>query len=131
MERDWHGNIEPTEISPLFFVGGIEGAGERKAVQLLEPAGKKLSQMIARWLAKEAGEGGREAFMAYANKLASNAIAEGTYVVGKVGEKEGARIFLQGGTYLVTDAEGKLLSYVPKADPTRGIVKVYEALGGK
>ena len=50
---------------------------------------------------------------------------------GAVGAIKDATIYRIGDNYLVVDAANKMRSFVAKAKAGEGIVKVYEALGGK
>jgi hypothetical protein len=69
--------------------------------------------------------------MTYVQGLQETAIRTGTYVTGTVGNQPGATIYRVGQNYLVVSKANVLLSYVHGADPGRGIVNVYEALGGR
>ena len=102
--------------------------GEMLAPTLAAPErGQKLAQMIARW----GGEGGRDAFMGYAQDLANQATQAGTRATGTVGVLANATIYRLGNNYLVTDAQSMIRSYVQDAEAGRGIVGVYQRLGGQ
>ena len=133
--QEWNriasGKLEdPGWVDPMILFVGPAAEGE-EAVKIIEPLGKKLSQMIARWIAHAAGRGGRDQFVKFATGFANSAVREGTHVTGKYLGHEGARIFRQGADYLAITAEGKLLSYVPKAEAGWGIEAAYRLLGGK
>jgi RHS repeat-associated protein len=125
------GAVESGWADPMLLFGGLQAREGEAAITLTAPAGRKLAQMIARWTAKLGGAGGRDAFMTFAHGFASRATAEGTVVTGKYLQYEGARIYRQGSSYLVTTAEGRLVSFVPKAEPGWGVSEAYRLLGGK
>jgi RHS repeat-associated protein len=109
---------------------GMVNAGARTA-PLVEPAGRKLAQMIGRWHTGAGGRGGRDAFMAYANGFVQEAQALGQSVSGEV---QGAQvaIYRMGDAYLKVDqATRRLLSYVPQAEAGWGISEAYRNLGGR
>ena len=106
------------------------GGGLRQVERLTYKTGQKLGEQIARWIQKAGGKGGVNEFLDYATDLANRALMAGTYVTGKVGELDNARIFRDGTTYLVEHG-GKVMSYVPNAEEGKGIVEVYKNLGGK
>jgi RHS repeat-associated protein len=119
----------------LLAGGGLLAAGAARTasaasagIKLVEPQGRKLSQMIARW----GGTGGRDTFMKHANSLATESRDLGQAVSGTVQGVQ-VTIYRLGQTYMKVDATGKILSYVPDriAQPGWGIVQAYSTLGGK
>jgi len=116
-----------------FGYGALAARGTAAAAQLSlsAPAGAKLGQMIARWHSDLGGQGGRDAFMNFATNFVQQAQRAGQAVTGAVGRMQNAQIFRVDNNYLLVDAAGKLRSFVTNARAGEGIVKVYEALGGR
>lgn len=115
----------------LIAGGSAAGAGVARVTPLVAPAGAKLAQMIGRWHNELAGSGGREEFMEFANAFVDQARNAGQVATGAVGEIAEATIYRVGNNYLVVDAANKMRSFVANAEANRGIVNVYESLGGK
>lgn len=123
-------NVTNNYVIPLLDESGqAASAGIAQIERLTYKSGSKLSQQIGRWL-QAGGAGGKDEFLDYATNLANRALKAGTFVTGKVGELENARVFREGSTFLV-EQSGKVMSYVPNAENGKGIVEVYKNLGGK
>jgi hypothetical protein len=116
--------------SPRTAAADATAEAANDAIKLLEPNGKKLGQMIARYAGKLGGQGGRAGFNDFAQKMAQKAAADGTYVTGTVGHLPNATIYRDGIVYLVVDEGGVMRSFT-YADQPGGIIKVYTELGGK
>jgi RHS repeat-associated protein len=120
------GIVEAITAAPLTMLR-LAPAGPAVGKLLAPERGEKLSQMIARW-----GEGGgRDAFMRFAQGFADRATRAGTYVAGRVGPLENAKVYREGNNYIVVDEANRIRSYVQDARAGEGIVSVYERLGGK
>ena len=114
-------------MEDVLILASLEGLGPAfEGLSLIEPAGGKLSQMIAR-----SRSGNRDGFLGYINSFVDQAIADGTYVNGVNYVRPNSSILRVGDNYLTIGSDGRMLSYVQSASPGRGVTRAYLAAGGR
>jgi hypothetical protein len=116
--------------APLLAGGGtttlaITASRAAPLLPLLQPAGEKLAQMIAR---TGVGYDDPAAFMQYAESIRQAAVQDGTFVQSDY--LGGSTIYRVGNDFMTVASNGTIRSFVVNANAGVGVVAKYFGAGG-